>query len=64
VLEIELMVEDETKINQAEKDILNIINTLGLTQTRPVKAKLIQYLFQKSPAHYQALLMAGIIRGS
>lgn len=62
VLEIELLVEDETKIAQAEKDILHVINTLGLTQTRPVKAKLIQYLFQKNPAHYQALLVAGIVK--
>ena len=62
VLEIELKVEDDTKIHQAEKEIHQVINTLGLTQTRPVKAKLIQYLFQKSPAHYQALLVAGIIR--
>ncbi|HSX12354.1 MAG TPA: CYTH domain-containing protein [Rhabdochlamydiaceae bacterium] len=63
VLEIEVLVEDETKMGQAEKEITQIINTLGLTQTRPVKAKLIQYLFQKNPSHYQALLTAGIVRG-
>ncbi|HSX04107.1 MAG TPA: CYTH domain-containing protein [Rhabdochlamydiaceae bacterium] len=62
VLEIELLVEDETKIAAAEKEILQVIHTLGLSQSRPVKAKLIQYLFQKSPNHYQALVVAGVVR--
>ncbi len=62
VLEIELLVEDDTRIPQAEKEILQLMNTLGFNEHRPVKAKLIQYLFQKSPSHYQALVSAGVVK--
>lgn len=62
VLEIELLVEDDTRISQAEKDILQLMNGLGFNEHRPVKAKLIQYLFQKSPNHYQALVAAGVVK--
>lgn len=62
VLEIELLVDDEIKIAQAETEILQLISTLGFNEHRPVKAKLIQYLFQKSPSHYQALVSAGVVK--
>lgn len=60
--EIELMVTSATKIPQAEESINKFIQRLGLDYTRPIKAKLIEFLSQKNPTHYQALIASGIVK--
>jgi len=62
IAEIELLVSNKNKISKAEKAILDLIERLGLDRKRPVKAKLIEYLSQKNPTHYQALMASGIIQ--
>ncbi len=61
IAEIELMVNSESKVAQAEKSIETFITKLGIDNRRPIKAKLIEYLSQKNPTHYQALVVSGII---
>lgn len=59
--EIELLVSGENKVKEAEDSISRFITQLGIDPKRPVKAKLIEYLSQKNPTHYQALQASGII---
>ncbi len=61
IAEIEMIVNNEGKIPLAEKSILRFIERLGLDPHRPVKAKLVEFLSQKNPTHYQALLASGIV---
>ncbi len=60
--EIELMVTSMSKIPQAEESINRFIQRLGLDYGRPIKAKLIEFLSQKNPTHYQALVASGIVK--
>ena len=60
--EIELMVNSIAKIPQAEEAINKFIKKLGFDHSRPVKAKLIEFLSQKNPTHYQALIASGIVK--
>lgn len=60
IAEIELMVPSEDKISEAERAIENFVKRLGI-QDRPVRAKLIEYLSQKNPTHYEALAKAGVV---
>lgn len=62
IAELELEVETPEEIPLAEKEILAFIQGLGLENQQPVRAKLIEYLFQKKPNHYQALVNAGIVK--
>lgn len=61
IAEIELMVSGDSKIKEAEDSITKFITQLGIDPKRPIKAKLIEYLSQKNPTHYQALVASGII---
>lgn len=61
IAEIELMVPQEEQIPQAEKEINEFMQQFGLSPEQPARAKLIEYLFQKSPNHYQALVNAGVV---
>lgn len=61
IAEIEMVVNKESKISQAEKSIIQFIERLGLDLNQPVKAKLIEFLSQKNPTHYQALVASGIV---
>lgn len=63
IAEIELVVNSESKIPFAEESITSFIHKIGFDQNEPVKAKLIEYLSQKNPTHYQALVASGIVRG-
>jgi thiamine-triphosphatase len=60
--EIELMVNSVGKIAQAEEAINKFIERLGFDHKRPIKAKLIEFLSQKNPTHYQALVASGIVK--
>lgn len=59
--EIELMVSSEDKIPAAEAAIEAFAKKMGMDSSRPVKAKLIEYLCQKNPTHYEALIRSGTI---
>ena len=61
IAEVELLVTGEGKVKEAEESITHFITQLGIDQKRPIKAKLIEYLSQKNPTHYQALVSSGII---
>jgi adenylate cyclase class IV len=60
IAEIELMVSSESKIPWAENSINAFIEQIGFDKNKPVKAKLMEYLSQKNPTHYQALIASGI----
>lgn len=62
IAEIEMVVNSESKVPQAEEAIQKLIKKLGMDAQRPVKAKLIEFLSQKNPTHYQALVASGIVR--
>lgn len=61
IAEIELLVGSENKIPQAKESLTRFIEKLGMDGDRPVKAKLVEFLSQKNPTHYQALVASGII---
>lgn len=61
IAEIELLVTSEGKIPQAEKALADFMYRFGFNARQPVKAKLIEFLSQKNPTHYQALRTAGIV---
>ena len=61
--EIELVVSNESKIPWAEESINAFIQQIGFDTNKPVKAKLIEYLSQKNPTHYQALIASGTVKG-
>lgn len=62
IAEIELIVTNESKIPQAEEALDQFIANLGLDTSQPIRAKLIEFLSQKNPTHYQALVASGIVR--
>ncbi len=59
--EIEITFEEESMRQQAINSILTFTKKHHLTD-EPVRGKVIEYLAQKRPNHYQALLDAGIIK--
>lgn len=59
--ELEILVEDETKIAEAEKHILDCAEELGL-KIALVRGKVIEYLKRMKPAHYHALIKAGVVK--
>jgi len=58
--EIELMVHEKSDIDGAIEKILAFAKEHGLAMA-PVRGKVREYLERKRPAHYQALVKAGII---
>jgi len=62
IAEIELLVNAENKVPQAQESISIFIKRLGIDTSRPIKAKLIEFLSQKNPTHYQALVASGIVK--
>jgi len=61
IAEVEVMVHSESKIFEAETEINKFIKKLGLDPDRPIRAKLLEFLSQKNPTHYQALQASGIV---
>lgn len=53
--EIELMVNDKSQVGEAVKKILKFAEHNGLSTT-PLNGKLLEYLKQRRPAHYQAFM--------
>lgn len=58
--EIELMLEHEDQQQDALQRIEEFANRMRLDQT-PVRGKVIEYLYRFVPAHYQALVDAGVL---
>lgn len=54
LLEIELMVENEAEMDEAERKIVAFASAQGLS-ARPVRSKMIEYLARNDPAHFHAL---------
>lgn len=61
ICEIELMVEDETKMADAMAKIENFRVEYGLNAGH-VRGKLVEYIYRNRPEHYAILLRAGVIR--
>lgn len=61
ICEIELMVEDETKMADAMAKIENFRVKYGLNAGH-VRGKLVEYIYRNRPEHYAILLRAGVIR--
>jgi predicted adenylyl cyclase CyaB len=58
--EIELMVADESEMENALNRILDFAKEKSLV-VAPVRGKVIEYLKRKNPGHYQELIDAGVI---
>jgi adenylate cyclase class IV len=58
--EVELMVEKEEQIEDAEKQIAAFITQCGL-KVSFVRGKVVEYLYRKRPEHYKILLEEGVI---
>lgn len=61
ICEIELLVKDKSEINIAAKKIEKFAKEINF-ENRPVKGKLIEYIYRNRSEHYQALVKAGVIR--
>ena len=61
VAEIEIVVSDLEKMQEAEEKIMQFIKELGIDVSIPVPAKLTYYLYCKRPDHYQALVEHKVI---
>ncbi|KKQ18317.1 MAG: Thiamine-triphosphatase [Berkelbacteria bacterium GW2011_GWA1_36_9] len=61
ICEVELMVEDESKIDQALIKIDNFRKENSFRDDR-VRGKLIEYIYRNNLQHYQTLQAAGVIK--
>lgn len=61
ILEIEVMVDDESKISDAEKKILEFAKQHGFT-TALDTGKVVEWIRRNDTKHYQALKKAGVVR--
>jgi thiamine-triphosphatase len=61
IAEVELMVEKESDMESALKQITSFMEQNNISESA-VRGKVIEYLRQKNPNHYNALLSAGIIK--
>ena len=59
--EAEIMVQDENDVSAAEKKIMDFARERGIASA-PGAGKVIVYIQRNNPAHYQALLKAGVVR--
>jgi len=59
--EIELMVNHKLEVEEAIEKIMTFAKEQNLT-IAPVRGKVIEYLKLKKPNHYQALVLAGVIK--
>jgi adenylate cyclase class IV len=59
--EIELLVDDESQADEAERRIIEFAKSFNLTTDQVVLGKIGTYLQSESPTHYQSLVDAGIL---
>lgn len=60
--EIELMVENESKIEEATQKIIEFAKSNGLQTDTYVRGKVVEYIRLKRPAHFEALVKAGVVK--
>lgn len=61
IAEIEAMVESETGIDEAVREIIVFAKKQGL-EVVPLRGKVVEFLKQQKPEHYKALVAAGVLR--
>ncbi len=61
VAEVELMVGKEGDIEKGLKQIAEFMTQNGISEFS-IKGKVLEYLWQKNPNHYNTLLLAGVIK--
>ncbi len=59
--EIELMVEKPSEVPAASQQIMEFARKQKLTLA-PVRGKVVEYLKQRKPAHYEALVKNGVVK--
>ncbi len=62
VAEIELLVNDESEADEAERRIIEFAKKFDLTTDRVVLGKVAAYLKAESTGHYDALVKAGVLK--
>ena len=60
LVEVEIMIEKAEETKEAERQIIDFARKNDL-QLASVRGKVVEYLYRKSPAHYQVLLEEGIV---
>lgn len=60
--EIELMVEDSSKTDEAAEKILEFAKSKGLQPEAYTRGKVIEYIRQKRPEHFEALVRVGVVK--
>lgn len=60
IAEIELMVEDESKMSEAVEKILSFADSIGLERKR-IQGKVAEFLKQLKPDHFKALVEARVL---
>lgn len=60
ICEIELLVKDKSEIDYTAKRIENFAKEINL-ENKPVRGKLIEYIYRNRSEHYRALVKAGVI---
>lgn len=61
ICEVELMVQDDSQMNQALEKIENFRKENNLSDSH-VRGKLVEYIYLNLPEHYRALQVAGVVR--
>lgn len=62
IAEIEYMVDDISKMNEATEKIIQFAKGLGLTDGPVMRGKVAEYLRIKSPDHFNALVDAKVVQ--
>lgn len=59
--EVELLVEDESQIEKATKQIIDFAKSKGITQKSPSRGKIAEYLRHTRPKHFRTLVEAKVV---
>lgn len=62
IVEIEFMTDEESKIKEVTRQIMEYATGHGLLGDNVVYGKVVEYLRRNNPAHFQALLAAKVIK--
>ena len=61
IAEVEIMVENEADMKKGLKQITEFMMQNDISKFY-VRGKVLEYLWQESPNHYQALISAGVVK--
>ncbi len=62
IVEIEYMIEDESKIKEATEKIIKFAKSFGISTSEYVRGKVSEYLRRNSPDHFEALVDNGVVK--